>query len=63
MVGISMENQGQQVIQATEVLKGNLGTAVDSVSLGMSSPHTLALREDPEGHLFTLSPVNMRNTQ
>ncbi|KAK7803449.1 hypothetical protein U0070_011924 [Myodes glareolus] len=63
MVGISMENQGQQVMEARQVLKDNLGTAVDSVSLGMSRPHTLDLREDPEGHLFTLSPVKSGHEQ
>ena len=61
MVDISMENQGQQVMEARGVLKDNLGTAVESLSLGMSSPHMVALREDPEGHQFTQSPVKVKN--
>ena len=61
MVDISKKNRGQQVMEDREVLKDNLGTAVDSLSLGMSSHHIVALREDPEGHQFTLNPVKVKN--
>ncbi|XP_051055219.1 filaggrin-2-like [Phodopus roborovskii] len=40
-----------------EDLRGNPGTAVDSLRLGMGSPHSQGLGEVPEGALFTLSPV------
>ena len=63
IVDTSMESQVQQVMEAREVLRGNLGTAVDSLSLGMSSHHMVALREDPEGHQFNLSPLIVNNTQ
>ena len=63
MVDISTENRGQQVMEAREVLRGNLGTAVDSLSLGMSSHHIQGLQEDQERHLFTLSQVEVRNTR
>ena len=62
MVDISMESQGQQVMEAKEVLKDNLGTAVDSLSLDMCSPHIQGLQEDQDRHLFTPSPVEVRNT-
>ena len=63
MVDISMENRGQQVMEVREVLRGNLGTAVDSLSQDMCSPHIQGLQEGQEGHLFTPSPVKVMNTQ
>ena len=63
MVDTSTDSLGLQLMKDRKVLRGNLGTAVDSLSLGMSSPHIQGLQEDQDKQLFTLSPVKVRNTR
>ncbi|XP_076431430.1 uncharacterized protein LOC143274033 [Peromyscus maniculatus bairdii] len=56
MAESSMESLCPKVMDHMDIQKGSLGTALDSLSLDINSPHIQVLGEVPEGHLFILSP-------